>query len=264
MSLDQLGGTPTEHLVGVKENAYPLPPQIKGAAAPKADSTIAEFSGSVDASVSAQMWNRSKKCPSCGKINAVTMVACNGCGFTLTDVPESKTENVPMGFVYGVARTERFPLKLSLRLEDPTTIVYDDPLARSTCHLNAVPTDVHLPDWRWLLTRPDKALVLMRRLDDAAWRAVEANFCASDAWRSSVLRSGAIGSAAELRPHCIAALNAVVSQYQLHMHYIVPPFRTPQHAFRSSTPLASKHTTRLAELSSRLRLLPPHPPHTPR
>lgn len=43
-----------------------------------------------------------------------------------------------MGFVYGVARASRGPLTLSLRYEDASTLVYDDPLARSTCHLNAV------------------------------------------------------------------------------------------------------------------------------
>merc|ERR1719484_179764 len=130
-----------------------------------------------------------------------------------------------MGFVYGVRATERFPLKLSLRFEDPTTIVYDDPLARATCHMNAIPTEAHLPDWRWLLTRPAAALTLLHRLDDAAWSVVETQYYGNETWRSSVLRPGAIASASELRAHCVPALNAVVSQYQLHMHYIVPPFR---------------------------------------
>ena len=219
------GGSNHEHLVGVRPGIYPLPPQLSGASEPTVDSTIGAFAASAPAEVAAQMWNRSKKCASCGKINAVSMVACNGCGHSLVDAPEVFTENVPMGFVYGVAKTDRFPLKLSLRLQEESVLVYDDPLARSTCHMNAIPTDVHLPDWRWLLRRPVAGLKLLRRLEDAAWRATESNFYNHEAWRAAVVRPGVLESAADLRPHCIAALNAVVSQYQLHMHYIVPPLR---------------------------------------
>lgn len=224
-ALAPLGGSTTSHLCSVKAGIYTLPAQQAGAAEPKADMTVAEFAAAAAPEVGAQMWNRSKKCGACGKINAVTMVNCNGCGASLAQTPETATENVPMGFVYGVAKTKNFPLKLSMRLQEPTMLVYDDPLARATCHMNAIPTNVHLPDWRWLLTRPADALPLLRRLEDAAWRAVEANFYSNDGWRASVLREGACPTSAALRPHCIAALNAVVSQYQLHMHYIVPPFR---------------------------------------
>ena len=224
-ALAPLGGSTTSHLCSVKAGIYTLPAQQAGAAEPKADMTVAEFAAAAAPEVGAQMWNRSKKCGACGKINAVTMVNCNGCGASLAQTPETATENVPMGFVYGVAKTKNFPLKLSMRLQEPTMLVYDDPLARATCHMNAIPTNVHLPDWRWLLTRPADALPLLRRLEDAAWRAVEANFYSNDGWRASVLREGACPTSAALRPHCIAAFNAVVSQYQLHMHYIVPPFR---------------------------------------
>lgn len=223
--LELLGGSPTAHYVLASSNEYHLPPQLATASStPQHDMTVAKFAAT-DPILPSQMWNRSKKCPACKKINALTMVCCNGCGASLTDTPESATENVPMGFVYGVAKTSNFPLKLSLRLEEPSTLVYDDPLARATCHMNAIPTDVHLPDWRWLLTRPDAAIELLKRLEDAAWRAVETNYYNFDGWRTSVLREGSCPTSAELKPHCIAALNAVVSQYQLHMHYIVPPLR---------------------------------------
>lgn len=219
-----LGATADAYLVGCHAGEYPLPAQTLGATEPKVDSSCAAFAAA-DASADAMMWSRSKRCPACGKVNAVTMAACNGCGHAISDALESRTETVPMGFVFGVRKTEKFPLKLSLRLETEHTLVYDDPLARSTCHLNAVPSDVHIPDWRWLLTRPKAALALVRRLDDAAWQAAEACFYGDEAWRSAVVRPGALSSAADLRPHCIGALNAVVSQYQLHLHYIVPPFR---------------------------------------
>ena len=107
---------------------------------------------------------------------------------------------------------------LSMRLETADTLVYDDPLARSTCHLNVVPSDVHLPDWRHLLLQPTKALALLRRLEERAWEAVEAGVYSHAGWRAEVLRPGAVAAAAELRPHCIAALNAVCpSQSHLHL-----------------------------------------------
>ena len=219
-----LGASPTAYLVGVHADAYPLPLQQPSGASPKNDTTFGEFAAA-NPTIDSQLWNRSKKCPACGKVCAVTLHACNMCEASLEHVNESATENVPMGFVYGVARASKFPLLLSLRYEDAATIVYDDPLARSTCHMNAVPTDVHLPDWRWLLTRPEAALELLARLEAAAWRAVESIYAST--WRDTVLRPGSVGFAEELRPHVILAFNAVVSQYQLHMHVIVPPF-TPQ------------------------------------
>ena len=199
----------TRHLAGVLPGAYPLPPQLSGEAPPKFDGSLAEFAATLPADVAPQMWNRAKICPECSKACAVTLVSCNGCGASLAAAEVTATENVVMGFVYGVGRGAKFALRLSLRHESADTLVYDDPLARSTCHLNAVPSDVHLPDWRHLLLQPTKALALLRRLEERAWEAVEAGVYAHPGWRAEVLRPGAVAEAAELRPHCIAALNAV-------------------------------------------------------
>ena len=212
------------HLAGVIPASYPRAPQLtNGNAPPRYDGTVSEFAANLDEAVAAQMWNRAKVCAACSKPCAVTLAKCNACFESLTDVAVTATENIVMGFVYGVAHAAKFPLKISIRLEVADTLVYDDPLARSTAHLNAIPTDVHIPDWRWLLLNPSKAITLLNRLDQRAFEAVEATVYGNDGWRSEVLRPGAVASADELRPHCIAALNAVPSQYQIHLHYIVPP-----------------------------------------
>ena len=93
------------------------------------------------AELAASLWNRARVCPSCGKACAVNLTACNGCGSeALRDAPIKRTENVVAGFVYGVEETNTGTrLALSLRLEEPTLLVYDDLPSRSACHLNAVP-----------------------------------------------------------------------------------------------------------------------------
>ena len=120
-----------------------------------------------------------------------------------------------MGFIYGVGLSSRFPLTLSLRYEDPQTLVYDDPLARSTCHLNAVPSDVHLSDWRALLRQPTKGRALLHRLKSASEAAFATCFYHDELWRESVLRPGAVATVEELFPLAIAALNAVPSQVRV-------------------------------------------------
>ena len=173
--LGVLGGSEEAHLVGVREHAYPLTPQCAPSGArPAFDGTISEFAESVQPQIAEQMWNRARVCPECGKACAVTMRVCNACGsHALAAAPEARTPNVICGFIYGVASSSSSSsLALSLRREEERVLVYDDMLARSTCHLNAVPTDVHLPDWRWLLRRPAAAKELMGRLEAAAWAAV--------------------------------------------------------------------------------------------
>lgn len=198
------------------------PAQLRATTTPRHDDDVAGFR-TTHPHLAHQLVNRSKVCASCGKHCAVTLAACNGCGADLASAAETETENVPMAFVYGIARGARGPLCVSLRYEDESTLVYDDPLARASCHLNAVPADVHLRDWRSLLRRPAAARELLGGLQRAAAAALERSFYADEGWRGAALRPGAVGSAAELHSHAIAALSAVPSQYQLHLHYIVPP-----------------------------------------
>ena len=213
-----------QYLAGVKADAgYGLPPQILNDATFKFDGTITDFAAQLPPEASGQMWNKAIICPKCSKQCAVTLTQCNNCDASLDGVPITATENILMGFVYGCKRSLKFDLKLSMRRETPDVLVYDDLLARSSVHMNSIPTDVHIPDFRWLLLQPAKGKALMQKLEQAAWDAVVNTVYAHQAWRDEVLRPGSITAVDELREHCIFALNAVPSQYQLHLHCIVLP-----------------------------------------
>ena len=62
----------------------------------------------------------------------------------------------------------------------------------------------------------------MRRLEAAAWAAVEAQFLADDAWMAGVYGTPR-PSDETLRRAVVAGLNAPPSQYQLHLQYLLPP-----------------------------------------
>ena len=139
----------------------------------------AAFEGTVDEFVAAnpraeaQLYNRVKQCGHCRKVCAYTLATCNGCGADLASVDESRTPNVFMGFAHGIARAG-FPLRASTRLETEDVLVFDDPLVLAGCHVCAIPTDVHVPTAAGLFADPARGAALMRRLEAAAWAAVEA------------------------------------------------------------------------------------------
>ena len=58
-------------------------------------------------------------------------------------------------------------MTVSLRYEDEESLVFDDLLALSPCHLNSVPTTAYIPDWRYLLKDPAQGLALIDRALDA-------------------------------------------------------------------------------------------------
>lgn len=216
-------------LAGAHPNAFPqvdIPKGI-GTATPK-------FSGGFDAFVAAtpavkdQASNLIKKCPQCGKPCAITMTNCNACNASLTEVETTKSPNLFVGFVFGVDKAG-FPLKISLRAEEPGLMVFDDPLAITRAHILAVPTDTYCPDIRSLFTAPNQGLALLQRMDNAAWVVLRDGPLADKAWRQKALSAaGNKMSVDALRPHVIGAFNLPPSQYQLHLQYMLPPL-LPQH-----------------------------------
>ena len=122
-----------------------------------------------------------------------------------------------------------FPFKISLRLESPTSLVFDDPLAITRCHLCAIPTTSYVPDMRSLFTNPPAGLATMRTMSDVAWEATAAQFVSDTAWAAKALSPAALALGLDgMRPHVIAGLNYPPSQYQLHLQHMLPPF-TPFH-----------------------------------
>ncbi len=156
--------------------------------------------------------------------------------------PESFTSNVFTGFIFGVEKIGRFPLQISLRFQDEQTMVFDDLLSLTTCHLNCIPTDVYVPDLRSLFADPSRGRALLSRMYEAAWSVVVKQFLTNEGWRQKVLRlagddfvanasaraEGANSIMKSLRRHIVAGCNFPPSQYQLHLQFMLPPF-TPFH-----------------------------------
>ena len=79
-----------------------------------------------------------------------------------------------------------------------------------------------VPTAAGLFADPARGAALMRRLEAAAWAAVEAQFLADDAWMAGVYGTPR-PSDETLRRAVVAGLNAPPSQYQLHLQYLLPP-----------------------------------------
>ena len=176
-----------------------------------------------------QMRNICKKCAPCNKVCAFTMKYCNQCGNLL---PEESTfsPNVFSGFIYGVEKAG-FKLKISIRKQTKRFIVFDDLLALSPCHLNVIPTDVYVKDWRFLLLDPPAGLQLLLELEKALWDCVSDQFLRLTKWRRKYMRlaSDSEKDIEALRNDLILGLNFPPSQYQLHIQCIMPPFLPNQY-----------------------------------
>lgn len=219
----QLADGRIAYLAFAKKDGFPSVDQRAGL-------TVAPNAGSVEDFVQRheqeptlvrQVRNKVRKCAGCGKPNAFTLPHCNGCGLDLSTTAISFTNNVFVGFVYGIEKGP-FPLTVSLRYEDEESLVFDDLLALSPCHLNSVPTTAYIPDWRYLLKDPVQGLALIDRLFGRCWQAVEEQFYADEAWHAKILKSGV--TLAQLKDHVVAGFNYPPSQYHLHIQFIVPPF----------------------------------------
>ncbi|KAH8074016.1 hypothetical protein JL721_2573 [Aureococcus anophagefferens] len=169
-----------------------------------------------------QCENRVKKCVECGKVCAVSIAACNGCGAPLTNVAESTTHNVFSGFCFGVAKGP-FPFKLSLRYESEDCLVFDDPLCIAPCHVCAIPTDRYVPTATSLFRAPAAGAAILRRLEDRAWAAVETQFLADEPWVAKIYGRQKPAPGA-LRTAAIAGFNVPPSQFQLHLQYMGEAF----------------------------------------
>ena len=200
-------------------------PRIRGTLADYVSATAAARPA-VAARLQRMAWNRVRRC-ACGKCVAATLAACNGCGAPLAGVPVTRTENVFAGFVLGVERCAHFALTISARAQTPRTLVFDDPLALAPCHLNAVPAQDYVADWRGLLRRPAAGLALVRELRAHCDRVAREQFLADRAWRAKALRADADADA--VLAAALAGFNLPPSQFQLHLQYILPPLLPQQH-----------------------------------
>jgi len=172
--------------------------------------------------------NKVRKCPSCSKAVAFTLSHCNSCRAELSKVEISFTNNIFVGFMYGIQKGP-FPFTVSIRMQSPEYLVFDDLLALCPCHLNIIPTTQYMPDWRYLLKNPKEGKKIVEELFENAWGAVKNQFLANKTWRHSIIAGDP--SDEVLKGHIAAGFNYPPSQYQIHLQFMLPPF-IPFHYFQ--------------------------------
>eukprot|EP01126_Amoeba_proteus_P036160 TRINITY_DN3673_c0_g2_i11.p1 TRINITY_DN3673_c0_g2~~TRINITY_DN3673_c0_g2_i11.p1 ORF type:complete len:162 (-),score=19.72 TRINITY_DN3673_c0_g2_i11:632-1117(-) len=128
-----------------------------------------------------------------------------------------------MGFVYGIRRAP-FPLIISVRYADEKFLVFDDLLKLTSCHLNAIPTDVYCPDWRYLLLNPPKGLELINSLRRVAWEVVKTQFLTNLSWKKKFFKNYESLTEGNFEELISYGMNYPPSQSQLHLQVIMLPF----------------------------------------
>jgi len=172
--------------------------------------------------VQTRLRNTVKVCAQCGKACAHTLNACNSCGASLAGVPCTYTDNVFMGFVYGIGKG-RFPYKISVRKQTTDLLCFDDPLSMAVVHLNAIPTDVYIPDCRYLFTDPTRGLALVDKLLGAAATVAMEQYWSLPSFREKFFAGESVPSPTEIASIALCGMNYPPSMYQLHLQFIHPP-----------------------------------------
>jgi len=220
----------TQYLAGFKEESkasYPTVPRLDVNCPATIDGTVEDVSKICDPSLLPALFNDVKVCGKCGKPCAFTMATCNSCGASLADVEISKSENVFSAFLFGVKLASKgFPYTISLRRETDEVMVMDDLLQLTPCHLNGIPKQYYIPDWRYLLLAPAAGLKLLDTLEAELWEATQP-FLRSETYRKALFRGDI--SDEEIRKNIICSFNFPPSQFQLHVQWLVPPLTPFQH-----------------------------------
>jgi len=213
------------YLAGFKGNFPAVASEVELLEAPVRDAVESVAKRNKD--LASYLFNDVKVCPQCGRPCAWTQKNCQGCGSNIVDVSISQTENVMMGFIFGLERTARgMGLTISLRRETDRVMVFDDLLAMSSCHFNALLTSHYCQDWRWLLRDPKLAKSILQEFEREAWQAT-VTFLQQEKWRKFVYREGVTEDM--VRKNIICGFNSPPSQYQLHMQWIVLPLMPFHH-----------------------------------
>eukprot|EP00440_Ansanella_granifera_P016094 gb/GFBE01017482.1/.p1 GENE.gb/GFBE01017482.1/~~gb/GFBE01017482.1/.p1 ORF type:complete len:394 (+),score=82.93 gb/GFBE01017482.1/:1-1182(+) len=220
----------SQYLAGFKESSrasYPTVPRPDVNVPAVIDGTIADVAKANAPELAPCLWNDVKVCPNCGKPCAFTMVTCNSCGTSLADAAITQSENVFTAFLFGVKLAAKgFPYTISLRRETDNVLIFDDMLQLTPCHLNGISKKYYIPDWRFLLLAPKRALMLLDELEAELWEATQP-YLKNEAYRKGVYRGEV--SDEEIRKNVISSFNFPPSQFQLHVQWLVPPLVPFQH-----------------------------------
>ncbi|RNF27393.1 uncharacterized protein Tco025E_00392 [Trypanosoma conorhini] len=165
------------------------------------------------------LFSKVKQCQRCRKSCAVTLSVCNRCSASLDDVQVTETPNLFSAFMLGIEDSGHFSLRISIRYETESYLVFDDPLALSPAHFCTIPTTDFIPDWRYLLRVPKEGLEIVQALVSASHKTFREQFLADPEWTSSILLDSDLVEA----KHTLIGFNFPPSQNQLHLQYIAPP-----------------------------------------
>ena len=193
------------------------------------------FSGSVsdflkeNPELETHMSNNVKICPRCTKSCGRTLHSCNNCAFDISSEEVQRSENALMAFVYGIGS---FPT--SIRYQDESLLVYDDLMQTTVIHLNSIPTNFYIPDFRYLFSDPLRGLSVINSLFKVA-KSAAVERLSSESFRRkffsprAVEMMDSIGLERFVEKYALCGFNYPPSQCQLHLQFILPPY-VPYHA----------------------------------
>lgn len=195
---------------------------------PRFGASVSEFIGS-DLVLTRHMSNYVRVCARCRKSCGKTLNACNNCAYDISSEPISRTNNALMGFVYGL---REFPT--SVRFQCKSFLVYDDLMQTTLIHLNSIPADVYVPDFRYLLSDPRRGLDLINQLFEKATKAAvrmlnNPEFCGKFFSSVGLRDMQQLGLDGFVKRYVFSGFNFPPSQCQLHLQFIIPPY-VPYHA----------------------------------
>ena len=211
----------TSFLIGAKKGSWPVVANLclstPAAIAKDWNAVKAEVDASKDEKTQKMMQNKVKKCSQCSKPNGFTLSDCNGCGFSLLETPISFTPNIFTSFLFGI-QSGPFPFSISVRHETDDCLIFDDLLALSPLHFNAIPAKDHIPDWRYLLRRPKEGLELLLSLFAACRSVAKSQFLSNPDFCAKHFRDGVFDDSKDF----LCGFNYPPSQYQLHIQFMAP------------------------------------------
>lgn len=210
----------TQYLAGFKGDPYKAANRWAAPSEATFDGTVADLVAVYpdDVLLHRTLFNDVKICPKCGKPCALSLIVCSACSTSLENVAVSQSENQFTAFLFGVkAAQSGVPYTFSLRRETDKVLVFDDMLGLTPCHLNCISTQFYIPDWRYLLTDPPRALLLLDTMEDELWTAT-VDFLDY----GGILHHTGV-SRETIRSKVIKSFNYPPSHYQLHVHWLVPP-----------------------------------------
>jgi len=163
--------------------------------------------------------NKVKKCPDprCKKPCAYTMEHCNQCAAALADVEVSTTENIFMGFIFGV-KGGFFPYTISLRAESERFIVFDDLLGTAPMHTLIIPAFSWIPDFRHFFLAPQHALGIIEEMYQEGRRVMRTQF-----WNNKKFHDKYWSNVEDMDSLIVAGFNYPPSQWQVHMQFLAAP-----------------------------------------